>query len=133
MLVTINPPVSAVGFLGVAVDGSPGGIFVGAASNEQVFLSGSGFFGAADIGVISSANLSRQSQFFLITELTFVPPTAVPPGDADLSILKTASSATIGNSQPLSYDLDVGNLGPDAAHNVRKRVRELTAKFPLPY
>ncbi len=119
LLVTSNPPVSAIGFLGVAVDGSPGGIFAGALGNEQVLLSGSGFFGAADIGEITSVNLSRPGHFFAVTQMTFVLPTDVPPGDADLSIQKTASNVVIGNNQPLQYDLDVENLGPDAAHNVK--------------
>ena len=101
LLVTINPPVPAIGFLGEEVDGSPGGTFVGTQGNEQVFLLGSGFFGAADIGDITSANLSRQGHFFVITEMTFVPPTGVPPGDADLDILKTVSNSVAGNNQLL--------------------------------
>lgn len=118
LVVTVNPPVPALGFLGTAMDGSPGGTFIGTLSNEQVLLSGSGFFGAADIGEISSANLSRQGHFFRLTEMRFALPTSVPPGDADLSINKTASRATISNNQTLHYDIDVTNLGPDTAQSV---------------
>jgi uncharacterized repeat protein (TIGR01451 family) len=43
----------------------------------------------------------------------------VSPGDADLSISKTASSANVVTGNPISYTLSVENFGPDFAANVQ--------------
>ena len=120
--VTINPPVPAIGFTWVELDGPASGTFTGTLGNEQVFPSRlQPFFGAADIGNISSILLpaiSGSSSAFSLRELTFVPPTGVPPGDADLDLLKTALVPNASHSQPIQFDLDLQNLGPDTAENV---------------
>ena len=118
VIVTITPPVSAIGFVGEALDGDPNGTFIGTLGNEDAGTLFQGFFGAADIGDISAVQLPDRGGFFLLTELTFVPPTGVPAGNADLDLLKTPANPIALHSEQVQFDLDLDNLGPNTAKNV---------------
>jgi uncharacterized repeat protein (TIGR01451 family) len=125
VLLTITPPVAAIGFFGEEIDGTPAGTFTGTLANEDVRgLRVPGplvpiFFGAADIGDISSIVFPTRgsSAAFVLTEMRFVPSGAPPPGNlADLAMSKAVNGPPLatGASRTL-YSIDVLNQGPDIA------------------
>ncbi|MGH7392262.1 MAG: DUF11 domain-containing protein [Candidatus Rokuibacteriota bacterium] len=120
VLLTITPPVAAIGFSGEALDGSSA-TFTGTVANEGVFGAPDGpfFFGAAEIGDISAALFPRSGSgaLFVLTEMRFVPSGAPPPQNlADLALRKDVDGppGAIGGARTL-YAIDVLNDGPDTA------------------
>ena len=121
VIVTINPPVVALGFTGESIDGCISARFIGSMGTEDILSSTGpcqGFFGAADIGDISAVEMPISSASgFLISELTFIPASGGPSGEADLAIHATAADPAVGHDETIEFDLDLDNLGPDTAEN----------------
>ncbi len=123
---SINPPVEAIAFVGMQLDGCPGADFVGSSGVENIHsLGGCGgvpvFYGAAGIGGISSVLHRNPGSVFVIRSMTFVPPGVVPTDTADLSLEKTESRGPNGqalNGEMLTYPIDITNDGPDPAADV---------------
>jgi uncharacterized repeat protein (TIGR01451 family) len=121
--ITINPPILAIGFAWEELDGCATGAFAGASGNEAVSTYSRPclvFFGAADLGGITSIllPLSGRTDGFILTRMIFVPPTGGPSGKADLELLKTALNPTALHNEPIQFDLDLTNSGPDTAETV---------------
>ncbi len=131
--VTVNPPVSAIGFRGYEFDGCPGAIYSGTGGTQgATLLSCNGgfpcpgsstdpaFFGAADIGGVGAVHVWQPASIFVVTELVFVPPDVLPEETADLSVVKTEAGGDllVLNGEPIRYRIDVGNSGPDVASDV---------------
>ncbi len=119
---SINPPVEAVAFVGMQLDGCPGADFVGSTGVESIHRGGCGggpvFYGAAGIGGISTVLHRNPGSVFVIRSMTFVPPGSIPTDAADLSLEKTESRGPNGlalNGETLTYQLDIRNAGPDPA------------------
>jgi uncharacterized repeat protein (TIGR01451 family) len=130
---TVSPAVSALGLRAYELDGCPGATYAGAAGGQlATAISCNGgppcpatpanptFFGAADIGAIGAADVSRPGSVFVVTQLVFVPPGSVPTDLADLAVAKSEANAAIvvGNGEPIQYRVDVENGGPDTATDV---------------
>jgi uncharacterized repeat protein (TIGR01451 family) len=123
---SINPPVEAIGFVGIQFDGCPGADFVGSIGAENIhFLGTCGgspvFYGAAGIGGIASVLHRNPGSIFVIRSMTFVPPGALPTDESDLALEKTESRGQGGralNGEPLTYEFEIENDGPDAAGDV---------------
>src|SRR6266446_3531430 len=117
IVLTITPPVPVVGLTLGEVECSGRATFVGTLGTvvgETTYRVG-GFLGAADIGDISSVTLVETcNDFSNWTALRFVPGGA---GQADLAANKTSNPAVVGALAPLSYSIDVANVGRDAARN----------------
>ncbi len=140
----INPPVAAIGFSGVGLDGCLGATFVGDTS-ETFTAQGcgfcDGFLGASGLGDIGAVDIGLSGHVFTVTEVRFALPDSVPPDtranlELDLSVDQDPPSARcpqsgsqdrvagmaglcfLVNDVALEYQLDVTNLGPDPASEV---------------
>ena len=115
VVLTITPPVPVVGLTLGVVECSGRATFVGTLGTEVGVTTFGGFLGAADIGDISSVTLVETcDDFSNWTTLRFVPGGA---GQADLAANKTSNPAIVGALAPLSYSIDVANLGRDTARS----------------
>lgn len=122
VVVTVSPPVRAIGFVGQELDGCPGGTFVGAQGTEviqKVVRPCDGFFGAADLGDMGTVNLAVPASIFLVDEMVFVPPDTIPSGEADVFVEKNTAVPLALNGVTVDFTVDVGNGGPDTAEGVR--------------
>jgi len=119
VIVSLSPQVTAIGFTGSAIDGCPGGDFIGASSTQHIpalqFPCTNAFFGAADIGAIGSVNLRSENGIFRITEILVVLGSGPPPGAANLSLTKTPGAPRALESSPVSFQMSLANAGPQAA------------------
>jgi len=128
VLLTITPPVTAIGFFGEEIDGTTQGLFTGTLGTEEVRgLRVPGplvpvFAGAADIGEISAVLFptTGSSAAFVLTEMRFVPSGTPPPTNvADLALGKAVNGLPLVTSGSRSdYAIDVLNQGPDTAVGV---------------
>src|SRR6266403_1729602 len=115
VVLTITPPFAVVGLALGAVECSGRATFVGTLGTEVGETTFGGFLGAADIGDISSVTLVDTCRDFSNwTALRFVSGGA---GQADLAANKTSNPAVVGALAPLSYSIDVANLGRDTARS----------------
>jgi uncharacterized repeat protein (TIGR01451 family) len=137
--VSISPPVPAIGFQHSWIE-CPGRVtFTGSLATETFAFpfipqSRGGFIGAADIGDISHVRLeSRCPVPESWDDMRFVPPptptptptpaltptpTPTPPLHSDLVVSQTGPPLA-GNNQRVTYEVNVANLGPDAATGVQ--------------
>jgi len=133
---TINPPVPAIAFNGSEIDGVPNGTFIGATGNEVIQLdrvtNPGPFYGAADIGDISSVSFVSGASLFCLHDMTFVAPSTPPAGTADLELAKRRFSPAGGatNGETVVFVIDLDNLGPDASAQVRLLDFVPTGSFP---
>jgi uncharacterized repeat protein (TIGR01451 family) len=121
--ISIDPPVSSIGFHFDFAECAGQAIFNGA-SGTETFTTQFGqtdlFIGAADIGDISSAMLNGACFAAVWNEMRFVPSSGTPPptDNADLNIQKYGPDGPVSQANsPIMYDLIVSNQGPDQAIN----------------
>ena len=116
IVVTISPPVPVVGLTLAFAECSGQATFVGSLGTEvgqTEYAARRVFLGAAEIGDISSITLKDTCRDFAAwTALRFAPGGA---GQADLVASKTPNPAVVGAQAPLSYSIDVANVGQETA------------------
>jgi uncharacterized repeat protein (TIGR01451 family) len=128
--VSISPPVPAIGFQHSWIECPGRATFTGSFGTESftfpfIAQSRGGFIGASDIGDISHVRLESLCPVpESWDDMRFVPPpttptpTPTPPARADLVIRKTGP-ALAGNNERVTHEVEVSNLGPDAATGVQ--------------
>jgi uncharacterized repeat protein (TIGR01451 family) len=115
VVLTITPPVPVVGLIVTNAECGGRATFVGSLGTEVGEGNYGRFLGAAEIGDISTVTLEdRCADGSSWPSLRFVPGGA---GQADLVASKTSNPAVVGAQAPLSYSIDVANVGRDAARN----------------
>lgn len=125
VVISINPPVSAMGFHYVNAECGGQIEFTGTAGSETFeaqFLQKDLFIGAADIGDISAVTLNDRCYAAWWSEMRFVPSSGSPPpvDEADLTINKQGPGRFVSQANsPITYDITVTNLGPDTANGVQ--------------
>lgn len=125
IIITISPPVSAVGAVAVVAECIPKATFIGSQGTEVAvanwpFVSANipVFLGAADIGPISTITLAGTcNDLTLWSQMLFVP-AAAPSAQADVAVNKSASPSVAGAAALLNYSISVTNNGPDTAKSV---------------
>ncbi|HEX7035856.1 MAG TPA: DUF11 domain-containing protein [Pseudomonadales bacterium] len=123
VVLTVSPPVTAIGFLGSNFDGCPGAEFVGALDTELVHtppftFCEDVFIGAADIGDIGLVNIRRRGSLFVVHDLRFVPSPG-SSGQADLAISVESDAERLLPDTAGGFDLLLDNLGPDDGSGVK--------------
>jgi len=112
VVLTITPPVPVVGLIVTNAECGGRATFVGSLGTEVGEGNYGRFLGAAEIGDISTVTLEdRCADGSSWPSLRFVP----EGGQADLAASKTSNPAVVGALAPLTYSIDVANVGRDAA------------------
>lgn len=122
VLIEFSPPVGAVGAAYSGAECAGQVFFDGDAADEtfQFPFGAAGLFvGAANIGAIPSILLNGACYAAWWSELHFVPTVTPPPTDeADLWLVKRATSTYVDGA-PTTWEMSVGNIGPDPATGVQ--------------